>query len=154
MSDTIAKKPTSVIFEGATPILAVRDLAASTAYYTGVLGFEVNWQQPGILASVSRDRCTIFLCEGDQGHSGTWLWIGVSDVEALFREYVSNGATVRHKPTNYQWAYEMQIEDLDGHVLRFGSDPKADQPVGEWLDMHGTSWVETSKGTESKGTPS
>ena len=137
MSDTTEKNQTSIIFEGATPILAVRDLAASTAYYTGVLGFTVNWQHPGIIASVSRGRCTIFLCEGDQGHSGTWLWIGVSDVEPLFHEYAAKGATVRHKPTNYQWAYEMQIEDLDGHVLRFGSDPKPDEPVGEWLDMHG-----------------
>ena len=25
---------------------------------------------------------------------------------------------------NYSWAYEMRIEDPDGHVLRFGSEPK------------------------------
>ncbi len=79
----VTKKPASVIFEGTKPILAVRDLAASIAYYTGALGFEVDWEQPGILASVSRGRCNLFLSEGDQGHPGTWLWIGVSDVDAL-----------------------------------------------------------------------
>jgi len=142
------------ILEATKPILAVRDLAASNAYYAGALGFEVDWQQPGILASVSRGRCNIFLSEGDQGRSGTWLWIGVSDVDALFQEYVANGATIRHKPTNYPWAYEMQVEDLDGHVLRFGSDAKADQPTGEWLDMHGARWAETTEGRWSKVTPS
>ncbi|MGH7452221.1 MAG: hypothetical protein ACRENG_12815 [bacterium] len=40
----------------------------------------------------------------------------------------------------------MQIEDLDGNVLRFGSEPKTDQPFGEWLDMHGDHWVMSPAG--------
>jgi len=31
----------------------------------------------------------------------------------------------------------MRVEDLDGNVLRLGSDSLAGQPFGEWLDMHG-----------------
>lgn len=31
----------------------------------------------------------------------------------------------------------MQVEDLDGNVLRLGSEPKENQPTGEWLDMDG-----------------
>ena len=27
-------------------------------------------------------------------------------------------------PTNFPWALEMQIEDPDGNVLRFGSEPE------------------------------
>lgn len=34
----------------------------------------------------------------------------------------------------------MQVEDLDGNVLRFGSEPIAGAPFGEWLDMHGRIW--------------
>ena len=57
-------------------------------------------------------------------------------------------------PTNYHWAYEMQVEDLDGNVLRFGSDPKPDQPVGEWLDMRGERWVRSTAGEwASKNNP-
>jgi ketosteroid isomerase-like protein len=41
---------------------------------------------------------------------------------------------------NYAWAYEMQVEDLDGSVLRLGSEPKENEPIGEWLDMHGCRW--------------
>ena len=51
---------------------------------------------------------------------------------------------LRHPPTNYQWAYEMQVEDLDGNILRLGSDSKSDQPIGEWLDMDGDCWTQSS----------
>jgi hypothetical protein len=37
---------------------------------------------------------------------------------------------VRHAPTNYWWAYEMQIEDIDGNVLRMGAEPKDGVPMG------------------------
>jgi catechol 2,3-dioxygenase-like lactoylglutathione lyase family enzyme len=134
-----APKLTSTRFEGVTPIFRVRNLAASLDYYVRVLGFKVDWEYHGI-ASVSRDRCGIFLCEGDQGNPGTWVWIGVEDAEALFHEYSAQGATIRHPPTNYKWAYEMQIADPDGNVLRMGSEPKPDQPFGEWLDMRGDRW--------------
>jgi catechol 2,3-dioxygenase-like lactoylglutathione lyase family enzyme len=124
----------------ATPILRVQNLDASLAYYVDTLGFKVNWHVPGY-ASVSRDRCTLMLCEGSQGHSGTWVWIGSDDIKPLWEEFRTKGAKLRHPPTNYYWAYEMQIFDLDGHVLRFGSDPKPDQPEGEWLDENGNVWL-------------
>lgn len=128
-------------FEGVTPILPVRDLEASVAYYVNVLGFKVDWQDPGIIASVGRDRCHLFLVEGDQGHPGTWVWIGVSDAGALHEDYVARGATIRHPPTNFSWAYELQVEDPDGNVLRFASEPKSDQPTGNWRDMRGDVWT-------------
>lgn len=146
MSETETPKTDGISFEGVTPILPVRSLSASIDYYVRVLGFKLDWQHPGIFASVSRGRCGIFLCEGDQGRPGTWVWIGVSDADALFKEYQAKGATVRHPPTNYEWAFEMQIEDLDGNVLRLGSEPKGDQPVGEWLDMRGNRWAKSETG--------
>ena len=91
-----------------------------------VLGFKVNWggEAESTFASVSRDGRSIMLAQGEQGHPGTWLWIGVEDIEPLFAEYSANGVKIRERPTNYPWAYEMKIEDPDGHVLRFGSEPK------------------------------
>jgi hypothetical protein len=132
--------------EGVTPILRVGVLSASIEYYVNVLGFKMDWHQPGIMASVSRDRCHLMLCEGDQGNPGTWVWIGVEDAGFLFNEYRGKGAKIRHPPTNYEWAYEMQVADIDGNVLRFGSDRKADQPNGEWLDAQGQVWAPTGGG--------
>jgi catechol 2,3-dioxygenase-like lactoylglutathione lyase family enzyme len=129
-----------VNFECNCPILRVSTLAASIDYYVQKLGFKVDWQTAQ-LVSMSRGRSCIFLSEGDQGHPGSWVWIGVSDVAALFEEYMQTGAKVRHRPTNYVWAYEMQVEDPDGNILRIGSESRAGEPVGEWLDMDGDRWV-------------
>jgi predicted enzyme related to lactoylglutathione lyase len=111
-------------FEVVTPILRVRELSASVQHYVHVLGFRVDWTDEGMV-SVSRDRCSLMLCEGAQGNPGTWVWIGVADAGALHAEYRASGAAVRLEPTDFPWAYEMQVTDPDGHVLRFGSEPRA-----------------------------
>lgn len=122
---------------GAAPIFRVEDLSASLRYFVDQLGFSIDWDYRPYIASVTRDRCCIFLSQGDQGHPGAWTWIGVGDAELLHTELRSRGARIRQRPTNHRWALEMQVEDLDGNVLRIGSDPLAGQPYGEWLDMHG-----------------
>src|SRR5690242_8516520 len=140
MASPEVNRTSSNALGGATPIFRVTNLRASIEHYVNVLGFNLDWEGAGTFASVSRDRCHLFLCEGDQGHLGTWTWIGVHDTDALAAEYRRSGAKLRHPPTNYPWAYEMQIEDPDGNVLRFGSDPKKDEPFGPFRDMHGRLW--------------
>jgi catechol 2,3-dioxygenase-like lactoylglutathione lyase family enzyme len=126
-------------FHPAAPIFRVANLAASIDYYVKVLGFAIDWQYPTI-ASVSRGDCSIFLSQGDQGNPGCWAWVGVGDAGALYQEYRAKGAIIRNPPTNYHWAYEMQVADLDGNVLRLGSHQKEDQPLGPWRDMYGNLW--------------
>jgi hypothetical protein len=133
----------TTIFEGNTPILRVQSVAASIEHYVQKLGFKLNWQT-FCFACVSRGRCSIFLSEGDQGHPGSWVWVGVSDADTLLEEFRRTGAKIRHLPTNYSWAYEMQVEDPDGNILRLGSEPKENMPIGEWLDMRGVRWVRIS----------
>jgi uncharacterized glyoxalase superfamily protein PhnB len=111
--------------ENITPILRVERLDASIEYYVNALGFQVDWQD-GAMASVSRDGHAIMLCEGAQGNPGTWVWLGVEDTQALCEELVIHGALITQAPTNYPWAYEMRVTDPDGHVLRFGSEPRDD----------------------------
>jgi predicted lactoylglutathione lyase len=108
------------------PILRVNSVAASIRFYVEVLGFKVNWgsEDESTFASISCDGRAIMLAQGEQGQPGTWIWIGVEDIEPLFAEYKAKGVKFREPPTNYPWAYEMKIEDPDGHVLRFGSDTK------------------------------
>jgi predicted enzyme related to lactoylglutathione lyase len=115
-------------FENAEPILRVEEMTRSVSYYVDVLGFtNAEWGSEDF-THVSRDRAGIYLCLRDQGHSGTWVWVGVEDVQALYDEYRQSGAIIYEPPTNYPWAYEMKVGDPDGHVLRFGSDPRDDLP--------------------------
>ncbi|POY35227.1 bleomycin resistance family protein [Solitalea longa] len=131
---------TNIHFHGATPILRVQKLANSLHYYKKSLGFKLDWGGKELIAAVSRGSCSLILVEGDQGNPGSWVWIGINDVVKLHSEFITNGAKIRHAPTNYWWAYEMQVEDLDGNVLRFGSEPQKDMPIGQWLDMNGVEW--------------
>jgi predicted enzyme related to lactoylglutathione lyase len=100
-------------------------MAASLRFYEEVLGFKrADWvSEKGKFASVSRDGCGIYLSQGGQGQPGTWVWIGVDGVDELFEEIRSNGAKIVQEPTNYSWAWEMRLEDPDGHILRFGGEP-------------------------------
>jgi hypothetical protein len=40
----------------------------------------------------------------------------------------------------------MQVEDLDGNVLRIGSGPEKDKPLGVWRDADGTHWRHLGNG--------
>ena len=105
------------------PVLRVTQVDESIRYYTDILGFKVDWHDTTI-ASVSRDGHAVMLSEGAHGHAGTWVWIGVEDIEPLFDQLTAKGVKILEKPTNYPWAYQMKIVDPDGHVLWIGSDPK------------------------------
>jgi uncharacterized glyoxalase superfamily protein PhnB len=145
--ESAAVVPPAVELEGATPILRVGDIEASLAYYVEALGFRVQWRH-GDFACVQRGDASLMLCEGDQGHPGTWVYLGVSDADALHDEVRARGAAVRHPPTNYPWgARELHVTDPDGHVLRFGADARPGEPVGEWLDGKGRRWLPQPDGS-------
>jgi catechol 2,3-dioxygenase-like lactoylglutathione lyase family enzyme len=105
-------------FGGATPVFRVQNLRGSIEYYVNALGFKVNFEYPDF-ASVSRDLCGIFLCVGDQGNPGTWVWIGVEDVEVLLEA---------PRPKEPKSATSPRIT------------------LGRWLDMYGRVWRRTPDG--------
>jgi len=109
-------------------------MAASVRYYVDVLGFHSAAWGTDDFTSVNRDCAGIYLCRAGQGQPGTWVWVGVEDVQGLYEEYRASGAKIRHAPRNFPWALEMKVEDPDGHVLRFGSEPLADRPLDSCSD--------------------
>jgi catechol 2,3-dioxygenase-like lactoylglutathione lyase family enzyme len=115
--------------ENITPILSVKDMTVSRNFYKNILGFEeADWGTDDF-TSISRDKSGIYLCKGAQGNPGTWLWIGFDgDIIQLYNELKAKGVTIRQPPLNYSWALEMHVEDPDGHVLRFGTDPDYNKP--------------------------
>jgi catechol 2,3-dioxygenase-like lactoylglutathione lyase family enzyme len=113
--------PTGV--EHVDPILRVEDMRRAVAYYVDVLGFrQADWGTEEF-TYVGVGEHGMYLCRGAQGRGGAWVWIGVDDVRKLFGVYKERGAIIRSEPTNHPWALEMQVEDPDGNVLRFGSEP-------------------------------
>jgi uncharacterized glyoxalase superfamily protein PhnB len=132
------------------PILRVESFERSLAYYRDVLGFSLDWQDGGF-GCIVRDDATLFLSEGAQGCLVTWLWVGASDVDVLYEELLARGARIRVPPTNYPWgSRELHVFDLDGHVLRFGSDHRPGEPPGVWIDEQGIKWLPSDDGSWSR----
>jgi hypothetical protein len=65
-------------FHASSPIFRVSNLSQSIDYYVNKLGFSVDWNHEGVMASVSRLAANLMLCENDQGNFGTWVYIGVA----------------------------------------------------------------------------
>jgi predicted enzyme related to lactoylglutathione lyase len=119
-------------FEHANPILRVEDMVRAVRYYVEALGFIAAEWGDDDFTCVTRDGASIYLARGTQGLTGSWAWVGVADVDALYKELTATGAIIHGQPRNYPWALEIHVEDPDGNVLRMGSDPKEDQPYDDW----------------------
>jgi len=127
-------------FGSPMPVFRVTNVEASIAYYVKSLGFQLRWGGGTPFACVARDKCAIMLTTDNQSQPRMWIWIGVQNARALHDQYVASGAKIRNPPNNFEWALEMQVEDLDGNVLRLGSDPEEDKPLGVWRDADGVRW--------------
>jgi catechol 2,3-dioxygenase-like lactoylglutathione lyase family enzyme len=118
--------------ENVTPILNVRDMNRSLAFYADVLGFEKAEWGDDSFTSVNRDNTGLYLCKEGQGMRGTWVWIGFDgDIFQLYEQLQAKGVIIKLPPTNFSWAYEMQVEDPDGHILRFGTGPDETKPFAD-----------------------
>jgi predicted lactoylglutathione lyase len=111
------------------PILNISDMKVTRNFYVSLLGFKEEPWGNDDFTCISRDQSAIYLCCDGQGSKPTCLWVGFNgDIFALYNDLKSKGITIHGEPQNYSWALEMQVEDPDGHVLRFGTDPLKNQP--------------------------
>jgi catechol 2,3-dioxygenase-like lactoylglutathione lyase family enzyme len=108
--------------ENTIPVLTVRDLNRSIAFFKEVLGFEVEWNT-GDICSVARDGCSIMLQVQEQTQPGM-VWVGL-DGDALFSQIQSSQAMILQPPSRKPWAHEMKIADPDGNVIWLGADPNS-----------------------------
>ena len=118
--------------ENVTPILHVKDISKSLEFYVDILGFKnAEWGDENF-TGINRDNTGLYLCTGKQGVPGTWIWMGFNgDIFSLHQKLESFGVKIKLPPTNFSWAYEMQIEDPDGHLLRLGTDPSDKEPFAD-----------------------
>jgi catechol 2,3-dioxygenase-like lactoylglutathione lyase family enzyme len=115
--------------ENITPILSISDMNQSLAFYVDILGFKkADWGDDNF-TSINRDKTALYLCKDGQGVRGTWVWIGFAgDIFLLHEKLKFMGVKIKLPPTNFSWAYELRVEDPDGHILRFGTDPSNKEP--------------------------
>lgn len=110
-------------------VLAVRDLAASVDYYTGVLGMLVDFTAPG-WAFLSRGAFRLMLGEcvdampaHELGDHSYFVYVTVEDVDELYRELVENGATLTQHLADKPWGMrEFGVRTPEGHRIMFGQE--------------------------------
>lgn len=115
----------------AVPILFVRDVPASAAFFRERLGFSVDFLHgdPPFYGSVSRGsaclhlRCVTapnFVELAEREPSLILATIEVSDVAALSAEFASRGVELVQAVTRQPWGgTDFQIRDPDGNVISF-----------------------------------
>lgn len=126
-----AKRKVTPMLRGVVPILFVRDVSSAVRFYEEKLGFHVDFLHgnPPFYASVSRDSACIHLRFVHQpnfsalAHQETSLILAsfeVTDVKALFEEYVARGVDCPQKLVRQAWGgLDFRVRDPDGNVVSF-----------------------------------
>lgn len=110
-------------------VLAVHDLVRSTDYWRDVLGWKLEFEDPGNWSFMFRDRVGVHIGEckdalapaalGDHSYFG---YIVLDDVDAYHAEIAAKGADCR-APEDKPWGMrEMVVRTIDGHRIMFAQE--------------------------------
>ena len=120
--------------KGIAPHFLVADVVRAAEYYRDSLGFEIGpyFQHPPVFVIVQRDGIAIQLARMEAGRGGsnrTWkgdafdAYIWVENVDRLHRELTGKNAAILAAPRLKEYGMkEMDVQDVDDYVIRFGED--------------------------------
>src|SRR3569833_3220271 len=119
------------VLKSATPILFLRDVTASAAFFQDKLGFAIDFLngEPPFYGSVSRDGACLhlrFVLEpvfneaAAREESLIVATIEVDDVHALFAEFEARDVRFAQKLVKQEWGgTDFQVRDPDGNAFSF-----------------------------------
>ncbi|HKV10400.1 MAG TPA: VOC family protein [Thermoanaerobaculia bacterium] len=113
-------------------VLAVRDLAVSTRYYTDVLGFDQDPIEAEGWSFLTKDNFKLMLGEcpdekpaADLGNHSYFVYLYVDELDQFYEEVTSRGAEVLSKPADKPWGLrEFGLRTPDGHRITCGQPIK------------------------------
>lgn len=108
-------------------VLAVHDLAGSTAYFTEVLGFAKDWNDGDNWQAVIRDgvrimmgRCPDAIAPRALGDHSYFAFLATDDVDALHAGFAARSAHILAAPADKPWGWrEMVVATPEGHRMMF-----------------------------------
>jgi uncharacterized glyoxalase superfamily protein PhnB len=113
---------------GSRCVLAVRDLAVSTKYYTDVLGFDRDLIEAEGWSFLTKDNFQVMLGEcpderpaAELGDHSYFVYLYVEGVDQFYEEVAARGAEVLSLPADKPWGLrEFGLRTPDGHRLTCG----------------------------------
>ena len=113
-------------FVQGAPVLHVRDVKGTAAFYRDTLGFTWDFGDD-TYAVVWRDNSAIHFVQDDRNPSGVHLFQWVKDVDAYHQELVSRGAEIASGPSDRPYGIrEVAVSDVNGVGIVFGQDIEDD----------------------------
>jgi uncharacterized glyoxalase superfamily protein PhnB len=110
-------------------VLAVPDLAVSSAFYRDVLGFTIRDMAPGWLlyeqgeCRIMAGECRDAIPPRDLGDHSYYGYLAVDDVDDYHRRATAAGAEIVKSLRDEPWGMrEFGVRTADGHRLMFGSE--------------------------------
>lgn len=120
-----------VVLKSIAPILFVRDVPASAAFFRDKLGFDIDFLHgvPPFYGAVSRSGVSLHLRHVHRPNftelaarevSLILAAVEVSDLQGLFDELKERGADFAQAPTLQPWGgSDFHVRDPDGNVISF-----------------------------------
>lgn len=111
-----------------SPLLVVSDLGRSVQFYTGQLGFGINFRHEDFYAGIELGTHSIHLKSGDPSSSERQrrrrnedvdLIFGVKDLDGLYEQACSQGMEIVQPLREMPYGREFYVGDPDGYVLAF-----------------------------------
>lgn len=113
-------------FAQGAPVLHVRDVKATAAFYRDILGFTWDFGDK-IYAVVWRDNSAIHFVRDDRGPNGVHLFQWAKNVDEYHRELRSRDAEIASGPTDQPYGIrELGLRDVNGVGIVFGQDIAGD----------------------------
>jgi len=128
--------PQMPVFSHVEPVLAVKNVKDSIAYWQDMLGFPEKWiWDPPELGGVSWNGAAFIQFAQEPAlaaaSAGNTLWIPLrNNLEALYTLHQKNGVTIVD-PLQYRpWGYhQYTIRELNGYYIHFATRGKPDNPA-------------------------
>jgi uncharacterized glyoxalase superfamily protein PhnB len=124
---------------GMQPVLGVRDMRETLAYYRDVLGFHIDFvagdppAHARVCTSATYDPPTVFirfepLAAGPAPNPSVWLWLHVgAELDELFRLYAARGVKVLEAPVDRSYGLrQFVVEDCNGYAIAFSAEIASD----------------------------
>jgi len=111
-----------------SPQLVVADLERSLDFYTGELGFKIEFLYEDFYASIISDGYTIHLKSGSptveerenrRKNEDLDLVFSVGNIDGLFEVIKNSSVIIVQPPREMPYGHEFYIADPDGYILGF-----------------------------------